>query len=818
MPFRTTQAKAGRERRMISPRMHYATIAIALLAMAIFTVAEADNERTSIALAIEVLVQCGLVIGAAYAFRKRCLQIEETPTVSPILLAVFIASLIWEPIQRTVFETGRPFEMLVMFGLKNLVLGMSVAASQQRYQRWTMIGSMFLALFGAAITTAPIVQVLVGIYAAAGVCWLVAWHWSSLRDRLIAAHHRTEPSRRWLFGVSAAIVVLSVSIGAGQNEALTSLRGILPSSGGDGAYDPFARSGVRDGQALVAGTENIQSFAPIEDAPFLQSEMPSLYDVFDDTYDEPLKNKQTDRGVSLPPNLLEKVCKRMATSQQANRQFSTLRKQREGRHGDVGDLKSKALFYVAGRTPLHLRLQTYDIFDGVTWYAEPESTSERPLKIFEKAGRPWLLLPSSQRAFEFFSQPEAHALRIVGLDTNRVLAPLHLTGIHIDQVNREDLFGWAEDSIVKLKRRKLPELLSIHLSSRTVDRRRIAEEIPVISALGSMEHLALPTIEQMAAVRSLAESWVQGIPRGWSQIEEIQRRLKTSYHRDRLAVASADCAAPVTEFLFETKRGPDYQFATAASLMLRSLGYSTRLVSGFYAAPEDYDAQSRHTAIHSDDVHFWVEVYLQGGVWVTVEPTPGYEILEPPPGLIGRLIAAMGAVWQFALSHWVLLGAFSGICCLAVQWRRELADRVRTVSWRLSARQPGRRRVLATLELIESRMKAAGLERPSGQTPQRWFRLTGIEAIGGGCSLQSLSEIADWAAFAPENDSELDERAIKAYCELAVRNWTLPAIRRARGELGQWERIINRVRAIARQSWFRAHPEETLQRNGGRTA
>ena len=623
MPHRYVALRPGREHQPSDRLMHFATIAIALVAVSVFTVAEADGERTINWLIAELAFQAFVVIGAARYFRRLCSRIEDVPAVSPLLLAIFVLSFVWEPIQRALFGTGRPFEMLIMFSLKNLVLGMAAVASQQTYQRWTMIGSMFLVLFGAAITTAPEVQVLVGIYAAAGVSWLVVSYWESLRDRLIASHRRTAPSRRWLIGASIAIALVLASIGTGENQALTSLRGFLPSSGGDGAYDPFARSGVGNGEALVAGTENIQSFAPIEDAPFLQSEMPSLYDVFDNTYDEPLKNKKIDRAVSLPPDLLSDVCQRLATSQRASRQFSTLRKQREGRHGKVGDLKSKALFYVAGRTPLHLRLQTYDVFDGVEWYAEPDAKIGRALTIVERSGRPWLKLPHPTRSYDIFSKPEAHALKIVGLDTNRIPAPLNLTGIHIDKVEREDMFGWAEESIVKMNRRKLPPLLPIHLSSRVIDRQRINREVSIMSSHSSMRHRALPKLEQMDEVRSLVESWVEDIPRGWSQIEEIQRRLRASYQRDRSAFASEDCAVPVLEFLFETRRGPDYQFATAAALMLRSIGYSSRVVSGFYADPDAYDVRSRHTPIHSDDVHFWTEVYLQGGVWATVEPTPG---------------------------------------------------------------------------------------------------------------------------------------------------------------------------------------------------
>src|SRR5205085_1957064 len=84
-------------------------------------------------------------------------------------------------------------------------------------------------------------------------------------------------------------------------------------------------------------------------------------------------------------------------------------------------------------------------------------------------------------------------------------------------------------------------------------------------------------------------------------------------------------------------RGPDYQFAGAAAVLLRVLGYPTRLVSGFYAAPGRYDPQTGHTPVVQDDLHFWAEVRLPPGDWLVVEPAPGYEVLGPSPSGPARL-------------------------------------------------------------------------------------------------------------------------------------------------------------------------------------
>ena len=111
------------------------------------------------------------------------------------------------------------------------------------------------------------------------------------------------------------------------------------------------------------------------------------------------------------------------------------------------------------------------------------------------------------------------------------------------------------------------------------------------------------------------------------------------------------------------RRGPSYLFASAAAVMLRSLGYPTRMVSGFYADPARYNARARHTPVFRDDAHFWPEVHLGGRTWVAVEPTPGHELLGPPLSWSESISAALGTVSIWAWDHTLalVLMACSGV-------------------------------------------------------------------------------------------------------------------------------------------------------------
>lgn len=66
--------------------------------------------------------------------------------------------------------------------------------------------------------------------------------------------------------------------------------------------------------------------------------------------------------------------------------------------------------------------------------------------------------------------------------------------------------------------------------------------------------------------------------------------------------------------------GDDEQFAVAAALMIRSLGYEARVVMGF--VPEAGTDVTSGWGVRGTDVHAWVEVQAQGAGWVPVDVTP----------------------------------------------------------------------------------------------------------------------------------------------------------------------------------------------------
>lgn len=92
---------------------------------------------------------------------------------------------------------------------------------------------------------------------------------------------------------------------------------------------------------------------------------------------------------------------------------------------------------------------------------------------------------------------------------------------------------------------------------------------------------------------------------------------------------SSEYSSDVDAFLLETKNGYCVHFATAAALILRELGIPARYVQGYiasgaYKSTGESGETVYKTTVMDKNAHAWVEVWIDGLGWRTVEVTPQY--------------------------------------------------------------------------------------------------------------------------------------------------------------------------------------------------
>jgi hypothetical protein len=682
--------------------------------------------------------------------------------------------------------TGRaPMAEETLIGaLRNLGLGLAAMGHRGRCARLSALASLFLATVASSVGGDGGFAVLapIGGFALAGTLWLILVYWESL-GLLASPRVRVLPASAfaWTIAIGGVLAAIAAIAAIGPTRAATALAGLVPSSGGTDWNDADARSGVGDGDNEVSASENPQSVGFTDSEIYLETDRPSLYDAFNETYGEPIKPKKQEKMIALGFQDVIEQKERPNENLNAGREFSEVRRKPPKAERRPPERSAKALVYIKGPTPLHVPLTSFSHFDGTTWSEEPCCDRRFPAEVEPRSH--WLKMPEADSPI--FAGSVAHQVKIGTLESSQVPVPPHLVRFKVGSVDRLDFFGWAQLGIVRMVGRTVPAGTMIDSESRTVDPEVLrAFRIAPRAANTDDHHVSfLNRYAVSREVAALAKRIVADVPEGWQQVEAVIAAIRQGYTLNRGAVSRPECVDVVADFLLRSGEGPDYLFASSAVVLLRELGYPTRLISGLYAAPDRYDPVTRHTLVASDDVHFWAEVRLPNGLWIVIEPTPGYELLPPARNWSAELALALAMAGMWARDHSVgLLAAFATLLLIFVR-RYVLLDRCATLCLRLIPPKDSRRFVVATLKLIERRARWAGRPRPSGLTLARWYTPVARRAPGERRgALEGLVELADWAVYAPDlpgSTGPLSGREIEKLCRLAIRDWTLGSFRHA---------------------------------------
>jgi len=698
------------------------------------------------------------------------------PLVVITLLAVFALPFASEAARLAWSGRAATMELVLIAALRNLGLGLAALARRPAFARLAALVSLFLVLVSASLAGGPAVLGLLGLYAGVGSLWLVLAYWQGLHLPHTPEGGPRVPRVALLF-IGGLVGLVAAVAAVGPSRAATVLAGLVPSSGGTSWNDPEARSGVNDGENEVNGSEKPQSIGYTDSDVYLESDQPSLYDAFNEFYGEPVKPRQQDRVVAIDNRNVIEQRERPAENLQAGRRFSAVRQKRDRPARQPSNREAKALFYAKGPTPLHLGLAAYDRFDGREWVEEAASGRACPI-VRESDGTAWFRFDSAIPPI--FAGTVSHQFKVGTLDSSPLPVPAHLRRFRVGQVDRPDFFGWSHEGMLRMVGRTIPAGTVIESEALTPDPSRLRELIFPAGAYAS-DRLPRLIVERPIAqeVRALALAWSKDWPRGWGQVEAVVSALRQHAAHDRRGSAPPDCDDVVSHFLFRSRCGPDYQFATAAAVLLRALDYPTRLKSGFYAAPHRYNPRTSHTSITHEDVHVWTDVRLPDGTWVAIEPTPGYELMAPAWSWTSLFRAMMATTLQWTRSHSLLLILAAAGLATLVGLRCDIADALATLVWRTTTSTDARRCVIKALHLVERRSTWAGRPRPCGQTPRRWYEsITNLHSNDAD-DLQGLIQLADWGLHAPPDTippCPLDNDP-RETCRRAVAAWTLHRFR-----------------------------------------
>lgn len=626
---------------------------------------------------------------------------------------------------------GSPEQLLMAF-FRGVLLALLVV-SRQEEMRLAVTITVFVVTFSTVVAEHPAAWVAETGYAIAAAALLASLS-RRAAPRLSQAALRSPTAslpRPSQLAACLAVVVVVASLGRSTDRTGTTIAGFMPFSGGDSWAFPWALDGVGDGEQLVAATENPEATGPVDSDLFITSEEPSLYDVFNDLYGEPEPvRRQMSPAVALPSQSVTEPETKPAESNHAGRQFSSVRRPPQTRR-PLSDLEAKSLVAVTGPLPVHLRLEVFHRFDGHVWHAESAADST---PLLRHAGDAWMEWETDT---PIAATADAHEVTIGSLQSETLPLPARTERLQIDRIDQPSFYQLIDHELPALRGANVPASTTICFESLPGGLDGTPEMLPpsLLPMVSSAEaHTQLESGEPAEgsappagwAARVLADWGLarprDGRPTGWEPALQVVHRLRREYFLDPDTLPPASCDDAVAHFLTNSRRGPDYLFAGAATLLLRELGYTTRLAGGLWLSADDRDPLTRRAVADSRNAHLWCEVQTDNGRWIPVEASPLHQLRPLPFGWWQLWQAIARSAREVA--GWLLQPLVSGslaVLALAAAWWRPLANLLLTGLWRLALLRSSRCPLRPTWRLLEWRAWLAGCPRPPHETARRWY-------------------------------------------------------------------------------------------------
>lgn len=324
--------------------------------------------------------------------------------------------------------------------------------------------------------------------------------------------------------------------------------------------------------------------------------------------------------------------------------------------GEMGDIKQDraTVMRVAiegetePRETLYWRGMALNYFDGKTWTTRPDSHTN----IFPSGDGVFSLNKSGKGKIikqEIFVEPISNAA-LLAADK-----PIRLS-FHISRV---DEFANIGRRLVIFLRAHPTDYWTLPTLDNITDRfnytawSEINEPSPEeltadngadpenISAL----YLQIPELDRR--IKGLAEKISAGKNSRYEKAVGVEKYLRDNYSYS-LDAPERQPEDPLAEFLFNTKQGWCEYFATAMTILLRSMNIPARVVTGYQRGEwNDIDYFYR---VRQSDAHSWVEVYFPNHGWILFDPTPSDSIAyRNKSGLLSRadvIIDAMRYRWN----------------------------------------------------------------------------------------------------------------------------------------------------------------------------
>jgi hypothetical protein len=346
--------------------------------------------------------------------------------------------------------------------------------------------------------------------------------------------------------------------------------------------------------------------------------------------------------------------------------------------GEIGRIKKNSAVVMRIRVEddpsraegIHWRGLALTDFDGKRWFTPQHD----PIIVSPNSEGEYQLISTPLRSGEFY--PLRYTVLMEPIASDAIFAAPRLQKIHGRFTNATDRAGDRRHSGYLMIDKTGSIFNPFHNDTKVryeatsllpivppAQLRAVSAPYPdIIRAL----YLQLPPLDPR--IPKLARQIASGSSNNYDKAANIERYLKTrlGYTLDLTGPPTAD---PLAYFLFVRRAGHCEYFASAMTVMLRSLEIPARYATGFL--PGQFNDLGGDYIVRASDAHAWVEAYFPGYGWITFDPTPAAD--ERPPSLLSRL-ALYWDWFQFAWSEWVVNYDFTHQITLAQNLQKSSHD------------------------------------------------------------------------------------------------------------------------------------------------
>lgn len=222
----------------------------------------------------------------------------------------------------------------------------------------------------------------------------------------------------------------------------------------------------------------------------------------------------------------------------------------------------------------------------------------------------------------------------------------------------------------------------------------------------------------------------------WEKAMKIKEAIASRVVYDLEAPPVPSGADPADWFLFEGRKGYCDLFATAMTVMARSVRLPARYVTGYYPALGIINDQGR-VVLHESEAHAWCEIFFEGVGWVPFDATEGARDVGRPTAEEPLIDQEWFRAVLFTVGGLALVGT-PVLVAHVMKRRRQPKD----PTIRLIATQYAR--------FVRGLERATGKPKRPSQTPREYWAIVSNLVPRGHDQGRELTEVFEELLYSPK--------------------------------------------------------------------